>query len=178
MGDIRRSVVFLVALAVAGCAGMPEVKLERVEVASYFPYAPPPARVPLVLGFIYNVSNPNLQQVTLEELKFTVSFEGKPGEYFALNTPIVYEKMHIPGQTTNQLRVTTVLDSLTVPGNLAVTSGKRVTDLGLKPGDMVKNWWEKIGDFSFGIKVGEGVAMFEGAGGSMVVPFEGTFPKK
>jgi hypothetical protein len=154
------------------------VKLERVEVASYFPYAPPPARVPLVLGFIYNVNNPNDFPLALEEMKFTVSFEGKPGEYFALNTPLVYERMSIPGKTTNQLRVTTVLDSLIVPGNLAVTSGRRVTDLGLKPGDMVKDWWEKIGDFSFGIKVAEGVAMFDGPGGSMVVPFEDTFPKK
>ncbi|MFI5339483.1 MAG: hypothetical protein ACHQ7N_06565 [Candidatus Methylomirabilales bacterium] len=186
-GDVRLGGVFLVALAVAGCATMPgpsgppqspQVKLERVEVASYFPYAPPPVRVPLILGFIYNVHNPNDFPVALEEMKFTVSFEGKPGEYFALNTPIVYERMYVPGKTTNQLRVTAVLDSLIVPGNLAVTSGARVTSLGLKPGDMVKDWWEKIGDFSFGIKVGEGVAMFDGPGGSMVVPFEDTFPKK
>lgn len=180
-------VVFLliVLLAVAGCATMPmaggpaqapQVKLERVEVASYFPYAAPPVRVPLVLAFVYDVSNPNDFPVALEEMKFTVSFEAKPGEYFALNTPVVYETMHIPGKTTNQLRVTAVLDSLIVPGNLAVTSGTRVIALGLKPGDVVKEWWEKIGDFSFGVKVSEGVAIFNGA--SIVVPFEDTFPKK
>jgi hypothetical protein len=185
MGEVRLGVVFLVALAVAGCATMsgaggppqpPQVKLERVEVASYFPYAAPPARVPLVLGFIFNVSNPNDSPVALEEMKFTVSFAAMPGEYFALNTPTVYEKMSIPGKTTNQLRVVAVLDSLVAPGNLAVTSGTRVTALGLKPGDVVKDWWEKIGDFSFGIKVSEGVALFNGA--SMVVSFEDTFPKK
>jgi hypothetical protein len=187
MGDVRFGIVFPIVLAVAGCASMPgangsaqppQVKLERVEVASYFPYAPPPARVPLVLGFVYSVNNPNAFTVALEEMKFTVFFEGKPGEYFALNTPIVYETMHIPGKTANQLRVTVVFDSLIVPGNLAVTSGRRVTDLGLKPGDLVKDWWEKIGDFSFGVRVGEGVAMFAGPGGSMVVPFEDTFPKR
>ncbi len=186
----RRGIKFtvglvLVMLAAAGCASMqggggptqsPQVKLERVEVASYFPYAAPPARVPLILAFVYGVSNPNEFSVALEEMKFTVSFEGKPGEYFALNTPTLYEKMYIPGKTTNQLRVTTVFDSLVVPGNLAVTSGQRVSALGLKPGDVVKDWWEKIGDFSFGIKVSEGVALFNG--GSMVVPFEDTFPKK
>jgi hypothetical protein len=185
-GDRRlKGVLLLVTLAVAGCATMagtggtpqsPRVKLERVEVASYFPYAAPPARVPLVLGFVFGVNNPNESPVALEEMKFTVSFEGKPGEYFALNTPTVYEKMYIPGKTTNELRVTMLLDSLVVPGNLAVTSGTRVSNLGLKPGDMVKDWWEKIGDFSFGIKVDEGVALFNG--GSMVVPFEDTFPKK
>jgi hypothetical protein len=177
----------LVALLAVGCASMPGagasvqppgVQLERVEVASYFPYAPPPARVPLVLGFIYNLTNPNDFPVTLEEFKFTTSFEAKPGEYFPLNTPIVYETMHIPGKTTNQLRVTVVFDSMIVPGNLAVTSGTRVVSLGLKPGDLVKEWWEKIGDFSFGIKVSEGVAMFSTPGGSTVVPFEDRFPKK
>ena len=178
-------VVFcLVTLALAGCATMPgagggqppQVKLERVEVASYFPYAAPPARVPLVLAFVYKVSNPNDTPVALEEMKFTVSFEAKPGEFFALNTPTVYETMYIPGKTSNELRVTTVLDSLIAPGNLAVTSGQRVLALGLKPGDVVKEWWEKIGDFSYGIKVSEGVAIFNGA--SMIVPFEDRFPKK
>lgn len=187
-GQIRlRIVLLLVTLAVAGCATVPgavgapqgpQVRLERVEVASYFPYAAPPARVPLVLAFIYGINNPNDFPVTLEEMKFTVSFEAKPGEYFALNTPVVYETMHIPGKSTNQLRVTAVLDSLIVPGNLAVTSGTRVTALGLKPGDVVKEWWEKIGDFPFGIKVSEGVAMFASPSGSLLVAFEDTFKKK
>ena len=178
-------ILCLVTLALVGCATMPgaggapqppQVKLERVEVASYFPYAAPPARVPLVLAFVYKVSNPNDAPVALEEMKFTVSFEAKPGEYFALNTPTVYETMYIPGKTSNELRVIAVLDSLIAPGNLAVTSGQRVLALGLKPGDVVKEWWEKIGDFSFGVKVSEGVAIFNGA--SIVVPFEDTFPKK
>jgi hypothetical protein len=177
----------LITLLGVGCANMqgtgtavqsPQVKLDRVEVASYFPYAAPPARVPLVLGFIFNLTNPNEVPVTLEEFKFTAAFEAKPGEFFPLSTSIVYETMQIPGKATNQLRVTVVLDSLIVPGNLAVTSGTRVTSLGLKPGDVVKEWWEKIGDFSFGIQVTEGVAMFSTPGGSKVVPFEDKFPKK
>ncbi len=185
-GEITRAIVLLlVMMAVAGCATTPgaggaaqspQVKLERVEVASYFPYAAPPARVPMILAFIYKVSNPNDTPVSLEEMKFTVSFEAKPGEFFALNTPTVYETMYIPGRTSNELRVTTVLDSLIAPGNLAVTSGQRVLALGLKPGDVVKEWWEKIGDFTYGIKVSEGVAMFNG--GSVIVPFEDRFPKK
>lgn len=187
-GGIRLGAIgCLVGLLAVGCASMPgigtavqspQVKLERVEVSSYFPYAPPPARVPLVLGFIYNLTNPNEIPVTLEEFKFTTSFEAKPGEYFPLSTPIVYETMQIPGKATNQLRVTVVLDSLIVPGNLAVTSGTRVVSLGLKPGDVVKNWWENIGDFSFGIQVTEGVATFSIPGGSTVVPFEDRFPRK
>ena len=98
---IAGAVLAVVGGGLAGCAFVrgdanlpiqpPKVELERVEVASYFPYAPPPARVPLVLAFVYNITNPNPVRVGLEDFKFTVAFEavGK-GEYFPLITPIVY----------------------------------------------------------------------------------------
>ena len=68
------AIAILVGLALAGCATMepssiaasPQVKLERVEVASYFPYAAPPARVPLVLAFVFKVTNPNDYAITLD----------------------------------------------------------------------------------------------------------------
>jgi hypothetical protein len=157
---------------------MPKVELERVEIASYFPYAPPPARVPLVLAFIFNVTNPNGFPVRLEDMKFTYGFEAKPGEYFNLNTPTVHETASVPGKTTNQLRVVSVLDSAIVPATLSVTSGFRVQALDLKPAEVVKTWWEQIGDFPFGIRVSEGVANFSSARGGALVPFEAKFPKK
>lgn len=182
------AVSILVVAALTGCATMPagqgsgltppKVELERVEVASYFPYAPPPARVPLVLAFVFNITNPNDFKVTLEDLKFTYSFEGGPGAFFPLNTPIVYETTSIPAKTTNQLRVVSVLDSAVVPGTLAVSAGFRVQALGLKGPDMVKEWWEKIGDFAFGIQVTEGVADFKSERGGVLVFFQGQFPKK
>ena len=179
--------IVITAAILGGCASAPiessgpnapRVVLERVEVAGYFGYAPPPARVPLVLAFVFNVTNPTGGTVTLDELKFTYSFEGKPGEFFPLNTPTAYETMHIPANTSNQIRVVSVLDSLIVPGTLAVTSGFRVQALGLKGSDVVKMWWEKIGDFEYKIKVSEGTAMFSGPGGNAIVVFEGIFPKK
>jgi len=179
--------IVIAVTVLAGCASTPiessgpnapRVELERVEVASYFGYAPPPARVPLVLAFVFNVTNPTGGTVTLDELKFTYSFEGKPGEFFPLNTPTAYETNHIPANATNQIRVVSVLDSLIVPGTLAVTSGFRVQALGLKGADVVKMWWEKIGDFEYKIKVSEGTAMFSGPGGNAVVTFESIFPKK
>jgi hypothetical protein len=156
----------------------PKVELDRVEVASYFPYAAPPARVPLGMAFVFNITNPNDTPVLLEDLKFTYAFEATPGEYFPLGTPIVYERMYTPGKTTNQIRVVSILDSAIVPGTLAVTSGYRLGALNLRAPDVVKNWWEKVGDFSFGIQVKEGTATFSTPDDTRVVAFESTFPKK
>ena len=175
-------------VALAGCATAPmgggpitqppKVELDRVEVASYFPYAAPPARVPLGLAFIFNIQNPNDTTVLLEDFKFTIALEAAPGEFFPLATPISYERLYTPGQTTNQLRVVTILDSLIVPGTLAVTSGYRLAPLNLKAPDVVKNWWEKVGDFTFGVRVSEGTATFSSGDESKLVTFEGIFPKR
>ena len=183
----RYLVIIMTAAAVLGCASMepgrdmtgaqPQVKLDRVEVAAYFPYAPPPARVPLVLAFVFNVTNPSSRPVTLEELRFAYAFEAK-GQYFTLNSPAVYDTMHIPAKATNTVRVVSVLDSAIVPATLAVTQGFRLQEMGLKGPDVVKEWWEKIGDFGYGIRVSEGVASFTTPKGSVLVSFQDSFPKK
>jgi len=162
-----------------GKAMAPKVELERVEVASYFPYDPK-VRVPLVLAFIFKLDNPNDFKVGLESIKFTVGFEAesKKGEFFNLATPMAYDSQYIPGKTANEIRVVTVLDSQVVPGNLAVTSGSRLAALGINAPDLIKYWYEKIGDFPFGIQVSEGSASFTSIQGDMIVGFEGIFPKK
>jgi len=187
---MRRTLLMaMMAMFLAGCGVLireateaklqtPNVELERVEVQSYFPYAEKPVRVPLVLAFVFRITNPNSFKVGLEDLKFTYAFEAKPGEFFDLNTPTVYDTMYIPGKTTNQIRVVSVLDSMVVPATLAVASGARIQALELKPPDVVKMWWEQIGDFSFGIRVSEGVANFTSDQGSTLATFEGVFPKK
>jgi hypothetical protein len=168
------------AVPAPGAARMlaPKVSLERVEVAAYFPYAPPPARVPLVLAFVFNIENPNDFVVKFDEFTFTYGFEAVQFRYFDLNTPQVYETMHIPARTTNQLRVTSVLDSLIVPSTLAVAEGRRVEELGLRIPDLVRFWWEKIGDFEFRIRVTNGTVRFTSEAGSVRVTFRGIFPRR
>lgn len=156
----------------------PKITLERVEIAAYFPYAPPPARVPLAIAFVFNITNPNTVTIAQEDMKFTYAFEAKADEFFELNTATVYETTLVPPKATTQLRVVSLLDSLIVPGNLAVTSGSRVQALGLKPPDVVKDWWEKIGDFPFKIKVAEGVATYSAGKASLLATFEGIFPSQ
>ena len=189
MNRLAMSLVGIVVAAavLGGCASMeagmggpmgePQVKLDRIEVASYFPYAPPPARVPLVLAFTFDVSNPSGETVTLEELRFSYAFEAK-GQYFTLNSPAIYDTIRIPAKTSTMVRVVSVLDSAIVPATLAVTQGFRLQELGLKGPDVVKEWWEKIGDFPYGIRVSEGVATFTGPKGATLVSFQDFFPKK
>jgi len=185
----------------------PTVTLKQVQVASYFPapwtgwpaavptptppaagtpaaqYVPFPGSisVPLIVAFIWEIDNPNEVAVKLEQMKYTVEFEAAPskaGEYFALSTAIVNEKMSVPAKTKNELRVTTVLDSAVVPGNLAVTSGQRLGALGLSGATLVKDWWANVGDTGkFGIKATGGTADFSGGGKSQLVTFDGKFPK-
>ncbi len=185
---IGNAMAVLAVLAVAGCATMggapasiavaPQVKLDRVEVASYFPFAPPPAaRVPLILAFVFNVTNPNDHPVTLEELRFAYGFEAKPGQFFVLNSPAAYEVQSIPAKSTNQVRVVSVLDSAIVPATLAVTQGFKMQELGVTAPDLVKTWWESIGDFAYAIQVTEGVATFTAGKASTIVTFQGTFKK-
>jgi len=170
----------------------PTIDLDHVEVASYFPWPappptvgpetptpapPPPTRVPLVLAFVFNIANPNPYPVIMKDLQFTVEFEAAPNEFFQVGNPFAHEDMSIPANTTNQLRVTMVLDSLVAPGNLAVTSGFHLQELGLSAGAVVQKWWETVGDFDYKIKVSGGSAVFESAEGDTVVGFEGLYPE-
>ncbi|MBI4671048.1 MAG: hypothetical protein HY741_05205 [Chloroflexi bacterium] len=195
--------LMLVALIGSACAGTtptpapqpfqpPTVQLERVEVNSYFPWpapvptagagtptpAPPPAvRIPMVLDFVFTVNNPNNETVTLENMKYTVQFEGAPNVFFPVNTVLLKDPVLIPPRSAQKVRSTMVLDSLIVPGNLAVTSGAKLAENKLTGAALVAKWWQEIGDFKFKLKIAEGVAEFKSAGGNAIVPFEDSFPK-
>ena len=158
--------------------GKPKVTLERVEVVSSFPWADLPARTPLALGFVFNINNPSGYNIMLDNMKFAFSFEVTPDTYVEINVPVSYDRIYFPPNTTSQYRIVSIIDSAVVNGKLAVTQGSRLQDLNLKPADVLKNWYEKIGDFSFGIKVSEGMAVFSSGKGDIFVPFEGQFPNK
>jgi hypothetical protein len=159
-------------------AGKPKVTLERVEVQSYFPWADLPARTPLALGYVFNIDNPSGTNIKLENFKFTTFFEASPGQYLSVSTPTTYDTVYFPAKTVSQYRVVDVLDSFTLNLSLAVANAQKIQELKLNRADVIKNWYTKIGDFAFGIKVGEGMAVFSSEKGDIFVPFEGNFPKK
>ena len=159
-------------------SGKPKVTLERVEVAATFPWADPPARNPLALAFVFNIQNPSGYNVMLDNFKFAYSFEVTPDYCIEMNVPVAYDRIYFPPKTTSQYRIVNLIDSAVITGKLMVTQGAKLQALNLKPADLIKNWYAKIGDFSFGIMVSEGMAVFSSDKGNIFVPFEGTFPKK
>jgi hypothetical protein len=159
-------------------AGKPKVTLERVEIQSYFPWADLPARTPLALAYVFAVENPSGYNIKLDNFKFTTFFEVKPGEYLAITTPTTYEMLYFPPNTVSHYRVVDVLDSFTINLSLAVANALKIQQLNLNRADVIKNWYAKVGDFAFGIRVGEGMAVFSSEKGDIFVPFEGKFPKK
>jgi len=158
--------------------GKPKVTLERVEVQSYFPWADLPARTPLALGYVFNIDNPSGYNIKLENFKFTTFFEASPGQYLSVSAPTTYETAYFPPNTASQYRVVDVLDSFTLNLSLAVANAQKIQELKLNRAEVIKNWYTKVGDFSFGINVGEGMAVFSSEKGDIFVPFEGKFPTK
>jgi hypothetical protein len=159
-------------------AGKPKVTLDRVEVMSYFPWTDLPARTPLILGFVFNITNPSGYNIMLDNIKFTVSFEAAPDKYIEITTPTYYDRLYFPPNTTSQYRAVGVIDSATIRLTLLVAQAPKLKEWNLKLADVIKNWYAKIGDFAFGVKVSEGMAVFQSEKGDIFVPFEGKFPKK
>ena len=166
-------------------AKAPIIKLERVEIASYWGYyldgildkegklTAGRRGTPLVLSFIYSVQNPNSFKVMLDDFKFTVAFEG-----FELNTLTFFDDNYIPAKTTDNFRFNGTFDFNVAQGSLMVANGTRLMEMKVTAPDLLKKWWEGISDFTFPITV-NGTATFVGPDGkNVIVPFEGTFPPK
>jgi hypothetical protein len=163
----------------------PVVKLDRIEIANYWGFyldgildkegklTAGRRGAPLVLSFVYSIQNPNNFKIMLDDMKFTVAFEG-----FDLNTLTYFDDSYIPGKTTNYLRCNGTFDYNTANLALMVTSGHKLQEMNVKSGDLLKKWWEGISDFAFPITV-NGTGTFVGPDGkNIIVPFEGTFPEK
>ncbi len=158
--------------------GKPKVTLERIEVQNYFPWVDLPARTPLVLGFVFNIQNPSGYSIKLDNIKFLVSFEAAPNKFIEITTPTYYDQIYFSSNTTSQYRVVSVIDSATVRLTLLVAQAPKIQEWNLKVADVIKDWYTKIGDFSYTIQVSEGMAVFNSEKGDIFVPFEGKFPKK
>jgi hypothetical protein len=163
----------------------PVIKLDRIEIANYWGYyldgildkegklTAGRRGAPLVLSFVYSIQNPNPFKIMLDDLKFTVAFEG-----FELNTLTFFDDSYIPAKTTNFIRLNGTFDYNTANLALMVTSGHRLLEMNVKSADLLKKWWEGISDFNFPITV-NGTANFAGQDGkTIIVPFEATFPPK
>lgn len=166
----------------------PTITLERVEVASIQPFFVKPRvgfkdeketgkDMPvgsiLSLAYILNIKNANKEAVMLDEMTFTTEFDG-----FEVNTALIYEDAWIPAGKTNQLRVVVTNEALPTIGSLSVGAGNvaKLQEMKTTPAEMVKKWWETIGDFPFPITVTGGTALFKDEKGKEVQAiFSGKF---
>ena len=162
--------------------GKPKVTLERVELMRLGPWVEIPAPTFMGLGFVFDVDNPSGYPIKLENLKFAVLFEEALNEYMTLSTATVYDNIYFAPKTISQYRVVEFLDSGGVWRALMIPNRPKLEELKLDPKELTKKWFTTIGggDFPFGIKATEGMAVFssEGTRGDFFVPFEGKFPKK
>ncbi|MBF0550654.1 MAG: hypothetical protein HQK60_08965 [Deltaproteobacteria bacterium] len=180
----------------AGDVKPPVVKLDHIEFAKVWPgffmrpatkweckdgKAEPvkesilPVGSVMVVDFIFTLENPNTVPVKMEEAQFTIAFE--PG--FDVNTVTYFDHQWIPGGKTNYLRISATFDAATTAGNLAVTSGFKLKEMGLNAGDLLKKWWggadNKEKKFDYWVEVKNGTATFALPGGNVISSFAGKY---
>ncbi|MFZ5866177.1 MAG: hypothetical protein ACOYXY_09875 [Thermodesulfobacteriota bacterium] len=190
-------VTLIFAVMPALAVDPPKIALERVEVASIQPFflsakiavptkddpkkmedkimAAPGFTATMNTAYVLKITNPNKAPIMLDELTFTVSFDG-----FDVNTVTSYEDMWIPGGKTNYLRVIATNEANPTVGSLSVGSEwvERAKSMGKKPPELVKKWFESISDFDFPVEVKDGTAVFKTEDGKELrATFAGKFGK-
>jgi len=191
---IVMSVLLLVGLMTVPAAAktkVPMITLERVEIAhnwvnpkgkpAFFLNTKESTGTVMDLAFVFAVTNPNRKAIMLDDLSFTMSFEG-----FELMMPTVYEDIWLSGKgwfgkpKTSYIRVHATFDAYTTLLALLVPAPNvaRLKEMGVKHVDLIKKWWTEVGDFSFPIEVKNGVARFaDDKGNEVLSHFSGKWPK-
>ena len=133
------------------------------------------------LAFIIAITNPNRGAIMLDDLSFTMAFEG-----FELMMPMVYEDIWLAGKgmfgkpKTSYIRVHATFDAYTTLLALLVPAPNvvRLKEMGVKHVTLIKKWWTEIADFTFPVEVKNGVARFADEKGNEVLShFSGKWPK-
>ena len=196
----RSVIIFLPLLAAAlllsGCAGMktakptasgfqkPEVSLASFYVPQfdgfwYYAESVEPTMgqagnhgAPLPMSFLFRVDNPNPYPVRMDNLKYTVSFEG-----FSLKTVNNNDDYWIPAKGTDHIRSTTMITVRSAILSLKVASGFKLKERGWTAPEALERWWTRIPMLEVPVRVEEGRASFRADGVSEVATFEGIYPE-
>lgn len=191
---IKIFTAFLVALSFTAVPAFavqpPVITLERVEVASIQPFFVKPRigykseqepgkeetygySSTMSVAYVFKVKNPNKEALMLDELQFTIAFDG-----FDISTPMVYEDSWIPGGKTNEVRVVVTTEAFPTIVSLMVGAehADRIKEMKTSAGALVGKWFKEIPDFSFPVTVSNGTAVFKDEKGKEVrVAFTGKF---
>ena len=194
----KATIIFSVWLALFGFTVLPAVAfdapaitLDRVEVASIQPFFVKPKlkgkdgkekvgkygySSTMNVAYILDIKNPNKEPIMLDELSFTITFDG-----FEVNTVTSYEDAWVPAGKNNKLRVIATNEAFPTIVSLMVgaMNVKRIKDMKTSAGKMVGKWWTTIADFSFPIEIVNGTATFSNEKGETVrATFTGKFGGK
>ncbi len=161
----------------------PDLTLELLEIPQYDGYwyyakavkptkgEPDDRGAPLPLSFLFNVKNPNPYTVSLEGIRFTVSFEG-----FDMITVNNSDQYLIPPESTDHIRINTMITARSALLSLMVTGGFKLKEKGWSPWEALKRWWEGIPAYEVPVTLKDGSATFSADGATKVLPFELSFP--
>jgi hypothetical protein len=127
---------------------------------------------PLPLSFLFNVQNPNPYTIAMEGIRFTVAFD-KEFELITVNAQDTYL---IPAQSTDQIRVTTMITARSALMALLVTSGFKLKAKGWSPWDALERWWKGVPDASVPVTLKDGTASFRADGVTRAVSVQAEFP--
>ena len=127
---------------------------------------------PLPMSFLFRVDNPNPYPVKIDNLSYTVSFEG-----FSLKTVNNNDDYWIPAEGTDHIRSTTMITVRSAILSLKVASGFKLKEKGWTAPQALERWWNKIPMLEVPVQVEEGRAAFHANGVSEVATFEGTYPE-
>ena len=183
--------VFVAAALMTGCAATPSEKnfkdptisLSHVEVPYYVGYYYLSSKVkptkgnagnygaPMMMAFIFDITNNSGFPVELDGFKFSVQFEE-----FEVNTVNSPETMWIPPGKTNQVRVPAIFDTRQTLLTLLLPGAMKLKEKGISPWAALEKWWTGAPDFAYTIVVAEGAAVIKAGDMVRVVPFEATFP--
>lgn len=189
--------VMVLLLSVAGCATVetgakpdtskfvaPTIKLERFEVPQYDGYwyyskdvkptkgDPGDRGAPLPMSFLFSIQNPNPYAVALEGMTFTVAFD-KDFDLVTVNDPETYL---IPANSTDRVKVTTMITARSAFLSLMATAGFKLKEKKMDPWTALENWWKGVPDLSVPVSIKEGAFTFKVGNESKVIPFKADLP--
>jgi hypothetical protein len=124
---------------------------------------------PLPMSFLFSIDNPNAYPVRLEGLRFTVAID----DDFDLVTCNNQDRYWIPANTTDQVRITTMITVRSALLSLLVTGGYKLQERGLSAWDALEKWWKGVPGYSVPVLVKEGTFIFWAGDSMKIVTVEG-----
>lgn len=162
----------------------PTVKLERFEVPQYDGYwyyskdvkptkgDPGDRGAPLPMSFLFSIQNPNPYPIAVEGITFTVAFD-KDFDVVTLNDSETYL---IPANSTDYVKMTTMITARSAFLSLMATGGFKLKEKNMDPWQALEKWWKGVPDLKVPVTIKDGAFTFKVGNATKVVAFKADLP--